>query len=165
MFLPVSPKCKAGKTAAPEECIDELPTFIPTQLPQFVANYVENRPGYSQYANLLGAGFFKLFFSEPIVEIISKKTNMYADFYRQNPPVSEQARVYIGINLHFGFYPSTVRDDYRRIHKIGQFIGIKRFQQIHRYFSLNSNPITPSNAPWFYRIQAVAELISAMAES
>jgi hypothetical protein len=48
--------------AAPEECIDELPTFILTQLPQFAANYVENRPGYSQYANLSEAGFFKLFF-------------------------------------------------------------------------------------------------------
>jgi Transposase IS4 len=96
---------------------------------------------------------------------------MYADFYRQNPPVSKQAtrhwvpttiaeiRVYIGINLHFGLYPSTVRDDYWRIHKIGQFMGIKRFRQVHRFFSLNSNPITPFNALWFYRIQAVAELI------
>jgi Transposase IS4 len=157
--------------AAPEECIDELPSFIPTQLPQFVANYVENRPGYSQYTNLSEAGFFKLFFSDPVVEIISKETNAYADFHRQNPPLSEQAtrhwvpttiaeiRVYIGINLHFGLYPLTVRDDYWRIHKIGQLMGIKRSQQIHRFFSLNSNPITPSYAPWFYRIQAVAELI------
>jgi Transposase IS4 len=38
-------------------------------------------------------------------------------------------------------------------------MGIKRFQQIHRFFYLNSDPITPSNAPWFYCIQAVAELI------
>jgi hypothetical protein len=29
------------------ECSDELPTLIPTELPQFAANYVENRPGYS----------------------------------------------------------------------------------------------------------------------
>jgi hypothetical protein len=33
-------------TAAPEEGI-ELPTFIPTELPQYTVNYVENRPGYS----------------------------------------------------------------------------------------------------------------------
>jgi Transposase IS4 len=157
--------------AAPEECIDELPTFIPTQLPQFVANCVENGPGYSQYANLSEPGFFKLFFSDSVVKIISKETNAYATFHHQNPPLSEQStrhwvpttiaeiRVYIGINLHFGLYPLTVRDDYWRIHKIGQFMGIKRFQQIHRFFSLNSNPTTPSNAPWFYRIQAVAELI------
>jgi hypothetical protein len=33
-------------TAAPEEGI-ELPTFIPTEVPQYMANYVENRPDYS----------------------------------------------------------------------------------------------------------------------
>jgi Transposase IS4 len=38
-------------------------------------------------------------------------------------------------------------------------MGQKRFEQIHRFFSLNSNPITPFDAPWFYCIQAVAELI------
>jgi hypothetical protein len=38
-------------------------------------------------------------------------------------------------------------------------MGLKRFEQIHRFFSLNSSPTTPSNAPWFYRVQAVAELI------
>jgi Transposase IS4 len=37
-------------------------------------------------------------------------------------------------------------------------MGLKRFEQIHRFFSLESGP-SPSNAPWFYRIQAVAELI------
>jgi hypothetical protein len=67
--------------AAPEESINEPPTFIPTQLPQFVANYVDNRPGYSQYTNLLEAGFFALFFSDVVVKIISKEINMYTDLY------------------------------------------------------------------------------------
>jgi hypothetical protein len=58
--------------AAPEES-DELPIFIPTELPQFAANYVENRPGSSQHTNLLEAGFFKLFFTDPVVEIISNR--------------------------------------------------------------------------------------------
>jgi Transposase IS4 len=40
-------------------------------------------------------------------------------------------------------------------------MGIKRFQQIHRFFSLNSDPVTPPNAPWLYRIQPVADLIQA----
>jgi type IV secretory pathway component VirB8 len=73
--------------AAPE-CTDELPTLIPTELPQFVANYVKNRPGYSQYTNLSEAGFFKLFFSDSVVEILSKETNVYAEFQLQNPPLS-----------------------------------------------------------------------------
>jgi hypothetical protein len=74
--------------AAAPECSDELPTLISTELPQFAANYVENRPGYSQYTNLSEAGFFKLFFSDVVVEILSKETNTYAELHRQNPPLS-----------------------------------------------------------------------------
>ena len=33
--------------AALAECVDELPTFILIELPQFAANFVENRPGSS----------------------------------------------------------------------------------------------------------------------
>jgi hypothetical protein len=65
---------------ATPECTDELPTLILIELPQFMANYVENRPGYSQYTNLLEAGFFKLFFSDFIVEILTKETNVYTEF-------------------------------------------------------------------------------------
>jgi hypothetical protein len=149
--------------AAPE-CTDELPTLIPTQLPHFKANYVENRPGRPLYPNLSESGFFGLFFSDSVVEIISKETNVYAEYQIQQPPLSlhstrqwvpttiAEIRVYIGINLYFGLYSLTVRDDYWRIHNIGQFMGLKRFQQIHRFFSLNSNPKRPSTAPWFYRI-------------
>jgi hypothetical protein len=31
--------------AAAPECTDEMPTLIPTELPHFEANYIENRPG------------------------------------------------------------------------------------------------------------------------
>ena len=158
--------------AAPE-CTDELPTLLPTELPQFVANYVENRPGYSQYTNLSEAGFFKLFFSDSVVEILSKETNAYAEFQLQNPPLSLQTtrhwvpttpaeiRVYIGINIYFGLYPLIVREDYWRIHHISQFMGLKRFEQIHRFFSLNNEKTAPSplNTPWFYRIQPITDLI------
>jgi hypothetical protein len=63
------------------ECSNKLPTLILTELPQFAANYIENRPGYSQYTTLSEAGFFKLFFSDLVVEIISKETNAYAEFH------------------------------------------------------------------------------------
>jgi Transposase IS4 len=114
--------------AAAPECTDELPTFIPTELPQFAANYVEDRSGYCPHTDLPEVGFFKLFFSNQVVEILSKETNAYADFHLRNPPLSLQKtrhwvpttiaeiRVYIGINLHFGLYPLTVRADYWRIH-------------------------------------------------
>jgi hypothetical protein len=74
-----------------EESINEPPAFILTQLPQFVANYVDNQPGYSQYTDLSEAGFFALFFSDAVVKIILKETNAYADLRCQNPPLSEQA--------------------------------------------------------------------------
>ena len=110
--------------AAAPECTDEPPILIPIELPQFAANYVKNRPGYPQYTNLSETGFFKLFFGDSVVEILSKETNAYAEFYLRNPPLSLQTtcqwvpttiaetRVYIDINLHFGLYPLTVRDDY-----------------------------------------------------
>jgi hypothetical protein len=73
--------------AAPE-CTNELPTLILIELPHFKANYIENRPGYSQYINLSKAGFFKLFFSDSVIEILLKETNVYTKFQLQNPPLS-----------------------------------------------------------------------------
>ena len=74
--------------AAAPECSDEPPTLISTELPQFKANYVQNRPEASQYINLSELGFFKLFFSDLMVEIISRETNSYAESQLQNPPLS-----------------------------------------------------------------------------
>jgi hypothetical protein len=38
--------------AAAPKSTDELPTLIPTGLPHFEANYVQNRPGRCQYFDL-----------------------------------------------------------------------------------------------------------------
>ena len=156
------------------ECADGLPTFISTELPYFAANYVENRPGCPTYTNLSEYGFFKLFFSDVVVEILSKEINTNAEFQRQNlplslhaarpwvPTTSKEIRVWLGINIYFGLYPLKVRDDYWRIHKMGQFMSIVRFEQIRRFFSLDNNTapsITPYLQPWFYRIQRVSDLI------
>ena len=121
-------------SAAPE-CTDELPTLISTELPQFEANYVQNRAGCSQYSNLSELGFFELFFSPIVIEIISEETNSYAESYLRNPlfTLSEnrhwipttpaEIRVYLDIHLHFGLYELAVRSDYWRIHKLGKFMG------------------------------------------
>jgi Transposase IS4 len=57
----------------------------------------------------------------------------------------------------------TVRSDYWKLYGLGQFIGLNRFKQIHRFFSLNDeNTVSPpSNAPWYHRIQRVSDLIRA----
>ena len=159
--------------AAAPEGSDEPPILISTELPQFQANYVQNRPGCSRYTNLSELGFFKLFFTEIVVEIISAETNSYAEFQLQNPPLAlhkirhwepttpAEIRVYLGVNLYFGLYLLTVRDDYWKIHKLGQYMGLKRYQQIHRFLSLNDENTVPpsSNAPWFRKIQRVSDLI------
>jgi len=58
-------------------------------------------------------------------------------------------------------YHLAVREDYWKIHKLGQFMGYGRFKRIHRFFSLNDENTTPPplNAPWFHRIQRVSDLI------
>ncbi|KAF7506177.1 hypothetical protein GJ744_012157 [Endocarpon pusillum] len=43
---------------APPEGADEPPTLISTELPQFEANYVQNRAGAPRYTDLSALGFF-----------------------------------------------------------------------------------------------------------
>jgi hypothetical protein len=87
-------------------------------------NYVENRPGRPLYLNLSESGFFGLFFSDSVIKIILKETNVYTKYQIQQPPLSlyltrqwvpttiAEIHVYIGINLYFGLYSLIVRDDY-----------------------------------------------------
>ena len=152
------------------ECGDEPPTLILTELPHFNANYVQNRHGKSHHANLSEIGFFRLFFSDLVVEILSEETNSYAESQLRNPPLSlhktrqwisttpAEILVFLGVYLYFGLHPTTVQKDYWKLHNLGQHMGQKRYEQIHRFFSLNSKPRLP-NAPWFYRIQRVSELL------
>jgi hypothetical protein len=152
------------------ECSDEPPTLIPTELPHFNANYVQNRPGQSHHVNLSEIGFFKLFFNDFVVKILSEETNFYAESQLQNPPLSlhgtrhwtpttsAEILVFLGVYVHFGLHPTAVREDYWKLHNLGQCMGLKRYEQIHRFFSLNSKPPLP-NAPWFYRIQRISELL------
>ena len=57
------------------ECADEPPKLISAELPHFEANYVQNRAGAPRYTGLSELGFFQLFFSDSVVEILSKETN------------------------------------------------------------------------------------------
>jgi Transposase IS4 len=160
--------------AAAPECSDEPPTFVPTELPQFEANYVENRQGASKHVGLSELGFFTLFFDNVVMEILVKETNNYAECHKLHPPLPfleirhwvpttvKEIRVFIGIHLHFGLYPLAVRTDYWKLHKLGQFMGLTRFEQIHRFFSMNAtNAERPANTPWFYKIQPIADRIRA----
>ena len=155
-----------------ESTIEPL-TLISTELPHFAANYVLNRAAAPQYISLSESGFFKLFFSDSVVEIFSKETNSYAEFHLQSPPLSlhenchwvpttpSEICVFLGIHLHFGLYPLTVREDYWKIHKLGQFMGYGRFKRIRRFFSLNDENTDPPplNASWFHRIQRISDII------
>jgi hypothetical protein len=70
------------------ECSDEPPTFIPTELPHFKANYVAKRSGYPSYPNLSELDLFKLFFCDSVIEILSEQTNLYAETQLSKPPLS-----------------------------------------------------------------------------
>lgn len=72
---------QASAVIAPApECSNQPPVLISTELPHFNANYVENRSGRPQHIDLSESGFFELFFSDSVVEILSKETNTYAKF-------------------------------------------------------------------------------------
>lgn len=100
------------------------------------------------------------------MEILSKETNSYAEFYLQSPLVSTNENypwtptTPSEIHLHFGLYPLAVREDYWKMHKLGQFMGYGRFKRIRRFFRLNDENTVPPplNAPWFHRIQRIAAL-------
>jgi Transposase IS4 len=151
--------------AAAPECSDEPPISISTQLPHFDANYVLNRAGASRYAGLSEIELFSLFFDHVAIEILVKETNLYAEIHQSNisisvleqrpwkPTTVEEIRIFIGIHLHFGLYPLPVRADYWKLHSLGQFMGRIRFEQIHRYFSMNAVNTEPQEKPWFYKIQ------------
>ncbi|KAF7502948.1 hypothetical protein GJ744_004794 [Endocarpon pusillum] len=138
------------------EGADEPSTPISTELPQFKANYVENRAGAPRYTGLSALAFFQLFFSDFVIEMLSKETNKYAAAKLQNPiflkkchwvPITPaEILVFIGINLYFGLYHLAVRSDYWKFHNLGQFMSRDRWILIHRFFSTHSAP-APPNAP------------------
>jgi hypothetical protein len=75
--------------AAPEYS-EALPISVLIELSYFKANYIKNRPKYSRYTSLSESGFFKLFFNDSVVKILSKETNLYAESKLQNPLLSLQ---------------------------------------------------------------------------
>ncbi len=78
--------------AAPKstEGADEPSTPVSTELPQFKANYVQNRAGAPRYTDLSVLGFFQLFFSDFVVEMLFEETNKYAASKLQNPSFLEK---------------------------------------------------------------------------
>ena len=58
---------------------DEPPILIPIELLHFNANYVKIRRKESHHINLSETSFFKLFFSDLVVEILLKEINFYAE--------------------------------------------------------------------------------------
>ena len=62
------------------EGADESSVSISTELPHFEANYVQNRAGAPRYTDLFKLDFFKFFFNDSVVEILSEETNIYVVF-------------------------------------------------------------------------------------
>jgi hypothetical protein len=69
--------------AAPEDA-SKLPTLIPSEIPEFEANYVKDRAEYSRYTGFPEYQLFALFFIEKIVQTLVANTNSYAEFHQAN---------------------------------------------------------------------------------
>jgi hypothetical protein len=62
------------------ECSNEPPILFSIELPEFEANYTQNRSSYSRYTNLSESGLFKLFFSDSVVKYSPKKLMSMLNF-------------------------------------------------------------------------------------
>jgi Transposase IS4 len=83
-----------------------------------------NRAGASRHISLSEIELFTLFFDDIMIDILIKKTNLYAEIYKLNdslltyerrrwkPVTVKEIRIFIGVYLHFSLYPLTVRKDY-----------------------------------------------------
>jgi Transposase IS4 len=60
-------------------------------------------------------------------------------------------------------YPFAAQSDYWKIHNLGKFMSKYRFEQLHRYFTINdehTNP-RPIDAPWSNKLQPFADVLRA----
>jgi Transposase IS4 len=97
---------------------------------------------------------FKELYSQEVVDTIVAATNSYAenarettefDHARRWEPVSSiEIWRYIGCLIYMGLHIEKKREDYwANSHCLNESLSLKRFEQIHRYFTLRDRSIDP----------------------
>jgi hypothetical protein len=127
---------------------------FPTYLPPLRLHYFNSRPR-AHPQSLLEA--FRLFITHEIINIIVANTNSYAENKREasdtylyhetrpwKPAANWEIWRYLGCLFYMGLHIEPRRDDYwTDSHRLGRYLSIIRFDQIHRYFTLRDSSIYP----------------------
>jgi hypothetical protein len=134
----------------PQELYDELarPAVFPPPAAA-VSNALPARVEQQRYDT--PKAFFKLFFSDDVLDTLAVNTNLYAaskaagiEGTRPWKPVSPaELKIWIGLLLYMSaiHQPNTAEYWYRNngwpMHSISRFMGFTRFQEIKRYFHIS----------------------------
>ena len=127
---------------------------------------------------------FSLFFSEELVALLSSNTNKYAKTKNAgqsgrewHDTTASEIKIFLAVLIYMGVHVSPSDEDYWRtdeepIHMPRRFMGLKRFQQIKRFFHVaDPDPeiavqealrlhLQPSQM-WWYKLEPFASRLRA----
>jgi len=131
-------------------CLPPVPQFNPfihTTAPH--EQHTRYPIGFDGHGGALA--FFELFFDATVFEQLAENTNRYAIFKhagdlghrRWTAKLAAELRIFIGIIIYMGVFPSAQVSDYWRhdsnypFHRIGLYISQNHFEQLKRYFHIS----------------------------
>ena len=110
---------------------------------------LRSKPSKSIATGLSTLQTFQLFFTQAMVDIIVLATNAYAARARRQKRAERKSTQdwisvnstdiwrYIGCLLYMGAHIESQHSQYwSSSHQLGRFLGLKRFEQIHHYFTI-----------------------------
>lgn len=152
------------------------------QVPQFNL-FVHNTARHEQHTrypigfdiNGGALSFFELFFDATVFEQLAENTNSNANFKhagdlghrRWTPPSAAELRIFFGIIIYMGVFPSAQVSDYWRhdsnypFHRIGLYISQNRFKQLKRYFHISPPYDSLPRSQWYQKFRPLASILSA----
>ena len=106
--------------------------------------------------------YFRMFFTDELLESISYQTNLYATQQSVNTTFKtspEEIMNYIAVLLYMGVVPLPSLDDYwsvkTRVPQVASIMSSKRFRLLRRTIHFNDNSQIPSTVDRFYKIRPV----------
>ena len=106
--------------------------------------------------------YFRMFFTDELLESISYQTNLYATQQSVNTTFKtspEEIMNYIAVLLYMGVVPLPSLDDYwsvkTRVPQVASIMSSKRFRLLRRTIHFNDNSQIASTVDRFYKIRPV----------
>jgi Transposase IS4 len=162
--IAVSPLLEAVKLD--EKDLPELPTYNPLLNLQF-------QPSESLATGLSELNTFQQLLTPAIIDIIVAATNSYAENARKDEEPLSHARPWIPVNstdiwrfisclLHMGYHKlSNHEDHWSKSSHLRKFMTLRRYDQIHRYFTLRNGAIDAKKKEetFAWKVEPVATLV------